>query len=148
MTPVDESPMKLDIRLEFDAASPSSDPNTGNIWVELNGDGFPERGWADFPIVVLGWWSEALISQRPNQRIQWRFMDGPFELSFEPESHDVYRVRRCGPGEADPGQAMTLEDIRLALIRALEEALQNSWLGEREAAVMRYDLAELRGDAW
>ena len=52
---------------------------TGVIFLELNGGAFPERGWTDFPVIILGWLSDALLQlEVPTRReVQWLFMDGP-----------------------------------------------------------------------
>jgi len=57
---------------------------TGVIYVELASGAFPERGWSDFPVIVLGWWAEALFQlQVPTRReVLWRFMDGPQSLTL------------------------------------------------------------------
>ena len=34
---------------------------TGEIWLEVAGFGFPDRRWSDFPVVILGWWLDALF---------------------------------------------------------------------------------------
>jgi hypothetical protein len=53
---------------------------TGVIFLELEGGAFPERGWSDFPVIVLSWWTEAWLQlEVPTRRqVQWRFMDGPY----------------------------------------------------------------------
>ena len=52
---------------------------TGVIYLELEGAAYPERGWSDFPVIILGWWAEAWLQlEMPTRReVQWRFMDGP-----------------------------------------------------------------------
>lgn len=47
----------------------------GNIWVESAGQAFPSREWSDFPLVVLGWWMNALHDDSVIKEL--RFMDGP-----------------------------------------------------------------------
>jgi len=41
---------------------------TGVIYVELESSAFPAREWSDFPVIILGWWTEALL--------QWKFRRG------------------------------------------------------------------------
>jgi len=52
---------------------------TGVIFLELEGSAFPERGWSDFPVIILCWWTDAWLQlEVPTRReVQWRFMDGP-----------------------------------------------------------------------
>ena len=61
---------------------------TGTLFVELGGNAFPDAGWSDFPVVVLGWWVRAALAlQRTGAPTSFMFMDGPFELE----------LRRAGP---------------------------------------------------
>ena len=52
---------------------------TGVIFLELRDGAFPSRGWSDFPVIILGWWADALLElEVPTRReVQWLFMDGP-----------------------------------------------------------------------
>lgn len=51
---------------------------TGLLSVKLGTLSFPDGDWSDFPIVVLGWWLEALHSLQIGRSVDLRFMDGPF----------------------------------------------------------------------
>jgi len=57
---------------------------TGVIYVELESGAFPEMGWSDFPVIILGWWVEALLQlEAPARReVLWQFMDGPHSLTL------------------------------------------------------------------
>jgi hypothetical protein len=56
---------------------------TGQIAVELGGVAFPAADWSDFPVIVMGWWLEALHSLYAQRRdCQTDFMDGPFHLKL------------------------------------------------------------------
>jgi len=57
---------------------------TGVIYVELESGAFPETGWSDFPVIILGWWAEALLQFGSSARREalWRFMDGPHSLTL------------------------------------------------------------------
>src|SRR5712675_1597226 len=57
---------------------------TGVIYVELESSAFPAREWSDFPVIILGWWTEALLQlEVPTRReVKWRFMDGPHSLTL------------------------------------------------------------------
>jgi hypothetical protein len=44
---------------------------------------FPHESWTDFPVVVLGWWLEALTkSQLQRSAEALSFMDGPYEFDL------------------------------------------------------------------
>ncbi len=48
---------------------------TGVIFLESQGRAFPERGWSDFPVIILGWWIDAWLQlEVPTRReVQWPF---------------------------------------------------------------------------
>ncbi|HWM93395.1 MAG TPA: hypothetical protein VN493_21720 [Thermoanaerobaculia bacterium] len=80
---------------------------TGEIWLEVAGFAFPERRWSDFPVIILGWWLDALFKlwSGKKKRIECLclFMDGPygFEVSGEKDAYvlrcyrDPFDTREC-----------------------------------------------------
>jgi hypothetical protein len=76
----------------------------GPIWIAAGdaGGAFPEVGWSDFPVVVLGTWIPSLrrLAAR-GQTAECRFMDGPYHFTVSTVSNDEWRVacfeRREGP---------------------------------------------------
>ena len=56
---------------------------TGVVFLELQDELFPEKGWSDFPVIILGWWTEAWLQLQVSTRreVQWRFMDGPYAVT-------------------------------------------------------------------
>jgi hypothetical protein len=63
---------------------------TGPIWLQHEGIDFPERGWRDFPVVVLGWWLQHLADLAGGAKSALcSFMDGPYE----------FIVRNDAPGQ-------------------------------------------------
>ena len=60
----------------------SDGSTTGEIWVEIGEDSFPEKHWNDFVVKILSWWIESLnnfIIGVANE-IEFCFMDGPFTI--------------------------------------------------------------------
>jgi hypothetical protein len=56
---------------------------TGTIHVELDGFAFPEKGWSDFVVVILGWWLKSLDRiGRGDEAAELLFMDGPFAIQL------------------------------------------------------------------
>ncbi len=57
---------------------------TGTIFLDLQGRAFPDRGWSDFPVIILGWWIDAWLQlEVPTRReVQWLFMDGPYAATL------------------------------------------------------------------
>jgi hypothetical protein len=67
---------------------------TGPLFLEVGGYAFPENGWNDFPVVVLGWWIRAVLElQRSSAAISCVFMDGPFEFALKPAGLGVWELR-------------------------------------------------------
>ena len=57
---------------------------TGVLAVHCKEFWFPEEGWSDFPIIVLGWWSRETAALRSGSPATFRFMDGPLWLLARP----------------------------------------------------------------
>lgn len=51
---------------------------TGPIWVRAAGTDFPEAGWTDFPVALIGGWLTELTA--PREPTTLRFLEGPYEL--------------------------------------------------------------------
>jgi hypothetical protein len=57
----------------------------GTIWLRSDRPpdiDFPETGWTDFPVVILGWWLAQVDALRrgASAEAECSFMDGPFEF--------------------------------------------------------------------
>lgn len=69
----------IEIKLgdDFDLHSELVSP----IWVEIDGEAFPDTDWDDFSHTLLGWWSNALLSYTDSSvGFRLDFMDGPYEI--------------------------------------------------------------------
>ncbi|MFN8040374.1 MAG: hypothetical protein U0Q07_14275 [Acidimicrobiales bacterium] len=59
---------------------------TAAIWLEAGEERFPETGWNDFAVVILGWWLAELRAlparKSPRATARLEFMDGPFEVEI------------------------------------------------------------------
>ena len=69
----------IEIKLgdDFDLHSELVSP----IWMEIDGEAFPDTDWDDFSHILLGWWSSALFSfSDASEGFEWLFMDGPYEI--------------------------------------------------------------------
>jgi hypothetical protein len=71
--------------------SPEGGNVTGVIFLELPDRAFPEKGWSDFPVIILGWWTDALLElEVPTRReVLWRFMDGPHGVTLTKVTGDA-----------------------------------------------------------
>src|SRR5687767_13428453 len=54
----------------------------GPLWFSFDGTAFPEEGWRDFVIVVLGWWISKVRTLAASDQgdVELSFMDGPVTL--------------------------------------------------------------------
>jgi len=98
---------------------------TGTIYVRAGSIFFPEIGWNDFPLVILGWWTAALIRLLEGQSDQeeWEFMDGPYlvRLTGNAEGRAKLAFVR-GDGVNPAGIAdCTIDDLTDTLIKAARE---------------------------
>lgn len=55
---------------------------TGEIYFEENSNYFPEKGWNDFPVIILGWWISSFLKfvKQISETFEFCFMDGPYKL--------------------------------------------------------------------
>ena len=65
---------------------------TGILCLKLGALSFPDGDWSDFPIVVLGWWLEALGNLRTGRSVDLRFMDGPFFVRLTQQGYASCKV--------------------------------------------------------
>jgi hypothetical protein len=88
---------------------------TGVIYLELESGEFPERGWSDFPVIILGWWTEAFLQLEADNRgeVQWRFMDGPYTATL------------AGIQSGGPASAFDYAEPRKSLLDAAERAVSH-----------------------
>lgn len=55
-----------------------------NIYFRVDDKVFPDEGWTDFTVIILGWWLEELSQLEINKRrssFKLNFMDGPLFVS-------------------------------------------------------------------
>lgn len=67
---------------------------TGHIFLRGPTVGFPEEGWSDFPVVILGWWIEGLteVVVGKERSFQGMFMDGPYAFVVHREPGASARI--------------------------------------------------------
>jgi hypothetical protein len=109
---------------------------TGVIWLQMDAIAFPEQGWNDFVVVILGWWTNeasALVAATKN-RGEFGFMDGPFMVSVIANG-DTWQLdcnKRGRNGTALVHKAtVTATEIASGLIHCADIALKrcdkNGW---------------------
>jgi hypothetical protein len=79
----------------------------GTIFFRVQDRPFPADDWSDFPIVVLGWWLEAVTSLYSGRdSCEFEFMDGPYSVVVSKIDGEVIRVAPHRNGAPD-GDAVT-----------------------------------------
>ena len=70
--------------------------------LHLGGKFFPSREWVDCAVVVLGWWTEAVIPlvQGASRPVESYFMEGPFLVEFVRLSTSVWTAACVERGRA------------------------------------------------
>jgi hypothetical protein len=66
----------------------------GEIWVELDGEIFPERRWSDFVLIVLSEWNKTiydLMSKKQKEGIIG-FVDGTYAIRFKRVKNHEFEV--------------------------------------------------------
>ena len=85
---------------------------TAGIWLAMGDSAFPGVGWSDFVVVLLSWWTAAILrlSRRKNATERVHFMDGPYavKVSKSPSGGLEFRMfagasggREVAASEAD-----------------------------------------------
>jgi len=103
----------------------------------LHEGAFPGRGWSDFPVIILGWWADALFQlEGPTRReVQWLFMDGP---------HYVSLTKTVGDG---PAGAFDLPQVHCCLLEAARRVVTHCdkyRMFSRDLETLRDNLQRLR----
>ena len=139
----------MDIALEpKDFEQAKSGAITGPIWLRHQGVEFPERGWSDFPVVILGWWLKHVADlARGAKSALCSFMDGPFEFSVTSEVPGICRLQlaRRGVEAKSVVSEFTVDAITLhaslhtAAATVLAECDRRGWAGR--------DIEDLRASA-
>ena len=113
--------MPLDIAVELtDLERTERGSIVGRVWFVLDDYAFPERGWSDLVVVVLGWWIEQLlqIESQDGATMTLLFMDGPYSAQLRaPSENDIWSVsllRDRGPLAGKPEAAGLADHERFA----------------------------------
>jgi hypothetical protein len=102
----------------------------GAIWLRSKDDPglvFPEAGWSDFPVVILGWWLREIETLLRSAAVEatCSFMDGPFEFSLKSSGELQLRERRTSGAVAVGPETlrMSADEFWKALHVAASEVL-------------------------
>ena len=92
---------------------------SGKIYLQCEDHCFPDCAWFDFPVVILGWWLEALhrLSTRASKQEELVFMEGPFRMTLSEPRGGVSRYEWQAPGLVASGE-VDFEDLLKEAISA------------------------------
>ncbi|HLA94729.1 MAG TPA: hypothetical protein VK612_03335 [Pyrinomonadaceae bacterium] len=110
---------------------------TGVIYLELNGNCFPDNLWFDFPVIILGWWLENLrpVIQGRSIGVKCYFMDGPVRFEVTAQTATAWHIqfikdeleglRNMGSGSVSPKDMINaiLDAARIAI----DLSIENNW---------------------
>jgi hypothetical protein len=102
---------------------------TGSIWLQTDDVAFPEQGWNDFVVVILGWWTNeaAALVAGTKKRGELMFMDGPMSVAISAEGDrwklECNRRRRNGT-TLEHRATVDVSDVAAALVRAADIVLE------------------------
>lgn len=120
---------------EFDVTG-SSRSVVGPIWVRVAGTDFPEPGWPDFPVALLGGWLTTLseLERIGPGPAMLHFMDGPYAIEIIRDG--AVWVVHAQENEADivaetvvTSLAELVSPVGAAASRALAACRERGWNG-------------------
>jgi hypothetical protein len=101
---------------------------TGVIALQGQGWSYPERGWSDFPVVILQWWLQAVqdVSTRLGGTAPCRFMDGPYAFQLVSLTPSDWRLECLARYETGIEQEVHIqaEQFQASLQRAALDVAQ------------------------
>jgi len=115
---------------------------TGEIWLQLDDFSFPSQSWSDFPVIILGWWLDALTLFGARRNAEFLFMDGPH--LFEVSDNNGNCLLLCLQHTADEKHCVHEALINVAELRSqvltashlvVRECRQHGWITKDTAAL-------------
>jgi hypothetical protein len=118
---------------------------TAPIFLRFEGGAYPDEGWSDFPVVILGWWLEgiAAFQNDGSQTFTGRFMDGPYEFTVRRLTAQMAEVSlRSREGPSRPIEISSLlQSVAAAGASVAHACRRNGW---RSSDVDALELAVAR----
>lgn len=118
---------------------------TGPVFLRFEGGAYPEEGWSDFPVVILGWWLEGITAflNDGSQSFTGRFMDGPYEFTLRRLTSQTAEIswRSGGASPKTIDTSLLLQSLAAAASMVAHACRSNGW---RSPDVDRLELAVAR----
>lgn len=145
--------MEFRIELDEDTMSKSNSLVTGEIWLRVADFDFPSAHWNDFVVVILGWWTQALLELQETKTAEWSFMDGPWTVRLSRQTQELIELRfydNHGDETTEPTELRRIPVSRTALQenltragkRVMEKCETAGWLSP-ELEILRANLERL-----
>lgn len=86
--------MSFAVSVEPDTYELTASNIIGKIYVQANDEVYPDNGWTDFGVTIIGWWMNAIteLLDESASKVSCEFMDGPFRFDVEVMKNNDWRV--------------------------------------------------------
>jgi hypothetical protein len=118
---------------------------TGVLFTQLGSQAFPEVGWNDFPVVMLGWWLRDLQLGLGSKGtlVRCDFMDGPFSMEFTTLPKEECRVRLVNRNDQETWEEGVV--ARKTVLESVSRAAATIFRACRKRTWESDDLTNLEG---
>lgn len=116
------------------------------IYWQHGGVSYPEKGWTDFGVTILGWWFFVVNDLRTGvSRSKFSFMDGPYaiEASYNVDTGVV----ELTPKDIDVRWRLLLTDLVTELVNSATKVcqeLQELGVAERERLALEKNIQQIK----
>lgn len=109
---------------------------------------FPAH-WDDFAVVILGWWTQALLVLEETKTAEWTFMGGPWTVRLFRQTRELIELRSYdnhGDETTEPTELRRIRVPRTALHESLTQAAKRVIEKRETAGWHSPDLETLRAN--
>ena len=111
----------------------ASGPIVAGVCANVGTFAFPDRGWSDFVVVVIGWWLDAVYGLDTVKTAELDYMDGPYCMRVSALGNGICSVQCVKmvneqiQYEAHVEFAQLLSELRRVAAEVLETCRQRRW---------------------